>query len=136
MRLLVDRLHLSEEELGHSDLVMESHQSILRLNVEHLVSALGRGGVNQLAEGLKVDRTTIFGWKTGRQQPNLNHQFDLLNYFGLPPSVSLEWDPLFLSDQPFGEPAMKRWLHDRVDMMDLARLQKYFPAIEILLTSQ
>ena len=118
-------------EIQFGDLTAEV--SILEENLRYLVEAPKRGQKKVLAEHLAISQVTLSRWFAGKQQPTRKYLNEIKVYFGLPASVDLETDPLFLELSPVGSYAQRSWLRQRIDELDDETLRVLFPALERLL---
>jgi len=107
--------------------------SILEENLRYLVEAPKRGQKKVLAEHLAISQVTFSRWLAGKQQPARKYLAAIRKYFGLPASIDLENDPLFLELSPVGSYEQRAWLRQRVDELDDETLRVLFPALERLL---
>lgn len=130
LRRIAERMGLTAEVLQSGNLT--ERVQILTENLRYLLDAPKRGGKKVLAEELDVQQASISRWlRGGRPEPR--HQVAIKKYFGLPASVDLETDPLFLELSPVGGYEQRAWLRQRVDELDDETLRVLFPALERLL---
>lgn len=130
LRRLAERMELTEEALQFGNLA--GHVQILTENLRYLLDAPKRGGKKVLAAELGVQQASISRWlRGGRPEPR--HQAAIRKYFGLPASIDLENDPLFLELSPVGSYEQRAWLRQHVDELDDETLRVLFPALERLL---
>lgn len=106
---------------------------ILRENLLCLVDGLERGEKRTFAAAVGVHQTTVPAWLSGKQRAERTNVYAVVKYFRLPAGTDLETEPLFLSPLPASEVSRKRWLKEKIDELDAARLQDLFPALAKLL---
>lgn len=123
----------SEEDLRFARLATGVRQGILVQNLRYLVRSLERGQQKQLAADLDVHPTTLSRWCAGKQRPERPSLVGLLRFFGLPAGTDLTSEPLFLSIDPISLTARRRWLHDRIEQLDVDTMSALFPALARML---
>jgi transcriptional regulator with XRE-family HTH domain len=133
LREFASAFGLDDEILVFSDLLAESDCSIPTENVRHLLSTLPYGGKKELAVQLNVDPATISRWAASAAVPSNRHSEGLRDYFGLPATLDLSEDPLFLSIDPLSAYSRRAWLHERVDSIGVAELREVYVALHRLL---
>lgn len=109
-------------------------EEILRNNLSRLIAGLGHGGQRELAARVEVDQSTISRWKAGKQQLNKRHLDELRRFFQLPESVDLTRDPIFLSLDPLGVGALRKWVMEKLEAMPGEELVNLYPAMKKLLS--
>lgn len=122
------------EDLRYGNLL--DHVDVLHENVRYLIDSVGRGGQKQIADKLGVHVTTVSRWYKNQQRPERAKVAELREYFGLPESVDLATEPLFLSPTPVTTLERKRWLQERIDHLGNDDIAELYPALERLLRDQ
>jgi transcriptional regulator with XRE-family HTH domain len=120
------------ETLRFADLVTEGCD-VLRENLRHLFGQLPHGEKKRAAGALGVDPTTISRWLSGGSAPQTPMLHLLRAQFALPEDVDLRTAPVFLTSEPLGAIAQRRWLHERLDALTSTELRSLFPALRRLL---
>jgi hypothetical protein len=124
---------VDNEEYSVAKLPGLDGREILMNNVAHLLRTLPQGGQQKLAEGLTVREETVSRWSSRARPPDRSNILKLLNHFELPADLDLTTVPLFLTLEPLGGYERRAWLHEAVDRLPDADLNRLFPALEKLL---
>ena len=111
---------------------MTPQVDIKQENLRFLIGGLERGKKGELADKMDVSRGILSEWQTDGR-PREENLKKLAAYFGLPASVDLRRDPLFLGPYPIVEIQHRDWLHKRVDDLPGGELRELFPALRKLL---
>jgi hypothetical protein len=107
------------------------NKEIIKENIKYLMAGFPQGERKKMAEALHVTQETVSRWhKTGTT--NSNRPPEILRYLGLDPTIELDKILLFLSFQPIGKYAQKRWILKRLDELSPSELSKLFPALQKL----
>ncbi|HEY3489810.1 MAG TPA: hypothetical protein VGK27_06790 [Candidatus Deferrimicrobiaceae bacterium] len=133
LALIAASLRISATELKGIDLLAASQVDILFENLRVLINGLGSGKKSVFANSLGLHPTTISGWLSGKARPEKPNLGAICKYFRLPSGTNLEEEPLFLSILPVSEKSRKRWLRERIEILDASELQELFPVIERIL---
>jgi transcriptional regulator with XRE-family HTH domain len=120
------------ETLLHDETFGMDGFELARENIKFLVGRLPHGEGKKMAQALGVSKETISRWKnngvTNKIRPD-----KILKYLGLDPRININTDPLFLSLNPVGKFAIKKWLMDQLESISSDELSKLFPALKKLL---
>lgn len=136
LRLICQVHGLAEEDFSYSYYLELDHSvNILHENIKWMLNSLARGGKKEIATKLNKDQVTLSRWLRGDQVPTAPTLEKLRNVFGIPPSIDLASNPLFLSPQPLLESEQKNWIHSRIDEISYKELQGLFPALQKLLSN-
>jgi len=106
--------------------------SILTENISFLFATVEHGQMSAVAERLGVNQSTIQRWRSG-SKPAANKQSKIAEEFGLPPSIDLNDNTLFLSLDPISLRQKREWLKARVEELDQHELTELFPALRRIL---
>lgn len=128
---LAEVTHQEAESILYGELFAD--EEILRNNLSRLIEGLGHGGQRELAARVNVDQSTISRWKAGKQQLHKKHLDELRRFFQLPESVDLTRDPIFLSLDPLGVGALRKWALEKLEAMPGEELVQLYPAMKKLL---
>ena len=118
------------EELGAAPLFEQYGGSVLKLNLEFLMSTLPHGWKRRLAHRLDIKQETISRWITKGVPPEKKNIKGIIQFFGLPDNTNLYEDPLFLSMSPLGVFAQKAWLIQQIERIAASDFGRVFPALE------
>jgi transcriptional regulator with XRE-family HTH domain len=77
-----------------------------------------------LASEIGVTTDSISRWKTGKHKPSKKNTVKLLSYLGLPATLDLSDELVFLSHKYTGEFDTKRWLKRRIDELEGKELNR------------
>lgn len=130
---IAEATHVDEGELVYARLLDPQQTNILAENLAYLLGGLGHGGYGRLAERVGIHQGTLSKWLAGGQRPRTKHLARLSLHLGVPVSLDLAVDPLFLSLRPVGEARQRQWLHEHIERLPGERLSQLFPALERLL---
>lgn len=134
VRNIAQAVSVPDQEIVFADLLRESGINVWRENVAHLVNTLKHGQQKKLAAYLGLDSSgTITKWKTKQVTPEKKHKQGLQDFFGIPLSLDLEKEALFLSPNPVDITSQRAWVHKQLDQISDRTLQQLFPALERLL---
>jgi len=122
----------SPDDLPFVDL--SADLDVLAENLRFLIDGLEHGKKGDLAAYMGVNRGTLSAWLGGKRPKDQNLQ-KICDYFGLPASIDLSRDALFLSLYPVSEIEQRAWLHQQVDDLPGDALRELFPALRKLLTN-
>lgn len=131
-KIIESKLGISEEELAYSSFLENSKIDILETNIVFLLDDLDTTQ-KEMAAKIGVSANTISRWYKREFMPDSKKLKDILRFFGLPESIDLKKDPLFLSIEPVPLNSRKKWLHQRVDKMSAETLRDLYPALKRLL---
>ena len=106
---------------------------ILVENIRHLIDGLPHGQKKEFAAKLGVDVTTVSRWIGGAQRPTKKKLEQIGKYFGLPPGIVLDSEPIFLWTEPISENQIKSWITERIQQADGKTLREIFPVLKRLL---
>ncbi|MDA7618291.1 hypothetical protein N8703_03230 [Verrucomicrobia bacterium] len=123
------------EELGAAPLFEQDGESVLKLNLEFLMSTLPHGWKRRLAHRLDIKQETISRWTTNGVPPEKKNIQGIIKFFGLPDDTNLREDPMFLSMSPLGVFAQKLWLQQRIEQTSGSEFGRVFPALEKIFRS-
>jgi transcriptional regulator with XRE-family HTH domain len=123
---IVDRNNLKAEDFLNARLLEQSEVNILTINLQYLLSELGWGGNTQIATKLKVYPATISKWCSGYQKPSRRYIVGLSHLLGIPMTINLEVDPVFLFTHPITNVQRRAWIHKQVDNIDGDDLNSYY----------
>lgn len=130
---IVQATHVNEDELMYTDLLRQSELDLWQENVLYLLKTLKHGEQKRLTDSLGIcSPATISKWKNRTTKPERTYKKGIQHFFGLPDSMDLEHEPLFLSLSPIDTVSQRIWLHQRIDALSDHTLQKLFPALERL----
>jgi hypothetical protein len=119
------------DELSSPGLFGLPSKEIIKENIKYLMTGFPRGERKKMAVALHVTQETVSRWhKTG--VTNSNRPPEILRYLGLDPTIELDKIPLFLSFQPIGKYAQRRWFLNRLDEISSTELSKLFPLLQKL----
>lgn len=127
---LARALDISEESLVSERLLTTYGVNVLQANLRYLIDRIDHGQKKQLASELGIHPATISRWYNGELHPRKAHQGAICHYFGLPRSIDLENEVLFLSMTPLLD--RKAWLHQQIDNLDSVKLDELFPALRLM----
>jgi len=85
-----------------------------------------------LAQHLGIDPTTVSAWGTARRAPRKANLEALRHFFGVPTSIHLSRDLIFLMDMPVSHMERRRWVEERLKSLSAEELKDLFPALERL----
>ena len=128
-----DAFETPEEDLLYNRLA--GRQNLFQQNMIYLLDSLGHGGQKRIAEVVGVQAVTVTTWRKGRI-PSTSTQEKIKEFFGLPYSLELEKDCLFLSLEPVGIFQKRAWIRDRISTMNDEELNDFFPALKRLLSGK
>ena len=131
--LLVERFDLDEHTFTFAPPVFDP-DFLVTQNIAYLLESLQHGGKRRLAEHMRVDPATVSSWATSKRTPRRSNLDTLRRYFGLPSSIDLEREPLFLGDDPVTDIQRKRWVAERLAALDREVFKDLFPALQRLLS--
>jgi transcriptional regulator with XRE-family HTH domain len=123
---------ISPDDLS-TDLLERQGVNILVENIRYLLNGLPHGQKKELAASLEVDVTTVSRWIGGAQRPSRKKVEEISKYFGLPPGIGLDSEPIFLWTEPTSESQMRSWIKERIQQADGKTLREIFPALRRLL---
>lgn len=126
--LLLEHYNLSEEDLFIGRLFSE--KEILMENIAFLIKENEIQGAHNF---FGVHASTVSKWKNGSQEPSQRHLEKISDFFGIPASIDLRKEPVFLSLDPLSDLGKKNWLKTRVDGLSSEGLRQLFPALKKLL---
>lgn len=134
LRVLVDVAGCDREELIAAPLYARD-ETILALNLRHLVDSIPHGERKAAAKRIGVSEWQLSRWRkwttTGGPHPaNLRN---LLKFHGMDSDIELEKVPLFLSMEPVSGYSQKAWLSSRVEEMSPSEVAALYPALRKLL---
>lgn len=128
VRGIVEVSGRDEEELLSVPL-FGGKDEVFRENLRYLLNALPQGSAKEAARTLKVSASQLSRWKTGTGTPRPANVRNLLRFHGIDPDTDLGSVPLFLSMEPVGGFAQKRWVMCRLQEMPSDEVAKIFPAL-------
>ena len=131
---IADASGIAAEELTHGDSI--SGFDVLAANLRFLLDSLEHGGRQELAKALETDPSTVSRWRSGRLKPGPRNLAGLRRFFQLPPDTDLKTDPFFLSLDPVGNEAKRRYLEQKVRDLPTDELSLMFPALRKLLDAE
>ncbi len=132
--ILVELLGLEEEELV-SVPIYTRESSLLTQNLRYLVEGIPHGHGKVVAGKIGIKESQLSRWKKwdGSSPPHPTNLRNLLKFHGLDPDLDLTAIPLFLSMEPLGGYAQKKWAADQLHEMPPSEVSAIFPALKKLL---
>ena len=122
-------LNLDEQELVFTDMAIGEGVSLLKCNLERLLSSPGKLSKGDLAREVGVSPATLSRWISGVQVPDTKARRMIANLFGLRGEDELVNVPLFLSYQPLTYGEQIAWLNKCLQEIDENELFELFPAL-------
>jgi hypothetical protein len=114
---------------------LASRANIFGENMNCLLKTLDHGGQKRLAHWVGVKATAVTTWRKGTT-PRARTQEQIKEFFGLPRSIDLHNDCLFLSLEPIGAFKKKAWVKEQISVMNEHELNDLFPALKRLLSNK
>lgn len=108
---------------------------ILKENMQFLLGELKYGEAKTLAVYLNISDDTVSEWKRWRRKGGIEkrHLAGIVRYFGIEQNINLLRDPIFLWMNAVGTEQRREWLYEHIKRLPKDKLNKLFPALEILL---
>jgi transcriptional regulator with XRE-family HTH domain len=128
-RQLASTVGISEDTLQCTRLIRRDKIDVLATNLRYILDRLGHGERKVLAHKLNVHPTTISRWCSGTLSPSYRNLRALNAYLGLPSSMSLEREPIFLSRAPMSDWERRQSLHKLIDAIDAVLLRHLYTTI-------
>jgi transcriptional regulator with XRE-family HTH domain len=133
LQKIATQQQISEEEIRYGSLL--SREDMLRENMKYLLLSLEHGEAKKLARKIGVAAETVSNWKKGRQLPSSRNRQLIKDYFGVPDSVDLEGEPLFLKQGGFSDEMRRKELKGLIETAGEETVLRYYEAIKKLLST-
>ena len=132
--ILVEMLGFEREELLSVPLYTRNAPLLVQ-NLCYLVDGIPHGHGRIAAEKIGIKESQRSRWKkwSGSSPPHPTNLKNLLKFHGLDPDLDLTRVPIFLSMEPLGGYAQKKWVADQLHEMPPSEVSEIYPALKKLL---
>ena len=128
-----DNLSAIKYEFLFSDLIEQSADEILVLNLQYLLSTIEHGENAEFVESIGVNPSTLTRWKQGKTKPDRYAQRQIAQFFGLKDAEDLKTQLLFLDLEPVSVQQKKAACKKMIDDMDRNSFEAIYAALRKIL---
>ncbi len=115
------------------DLISQSADEILVMNLQYLLGTLKYGENAEFVESIGVNQSTLTRWKQGKTKPDKYAQKQIAQFFGLKDAEELKTQLLFLDLEPVSVQQKKVECKELIDNMDRKSFELIYAALKKIL---
>jgi transcriptional regulator with XRE-family HTH domain len=130
---IVRAVDYSEEALVRTSLLAAHGIDVLQENIRFLTEHLGYGRKKDLAAAINIYPTTITKWRSGESHPQGSNLEALCRYFGLPASINIEVEPIFLVVETREQREQRVWVRARMEKLSPETWRLAYPFLKSFL---